>query len=1366
MPDASNANPLVSIVIRTKDRRETLDYALASCVAQRYRPLEIVVVNDGGGDMSDLVGPIAGLRDIKVQHLVHSVSRGRCHAGNAGLDAASGRLLIFLDDDDWLEPEHIGALADVLSRRPDVMAAYAGVRYRESPDAEDIALLNDPYDPVAQRLENHIPIHAVLFRRELLGLGCRLDPALDVFEDWDFWLQCAEFTDFVHLDQVSAGYRAGGGSNAGWGQSAERVAQARQRLLAKWKARWSAEQLDAALRLPQERLGKAMEAHRQLHEEHEALLAAHDRLNADHARLHQEFRSRDDAYRIVSGALEALQAKHTDLIQAHQGLEHLHDDLLEKHRDLDQEYHDLRFAQGELHEAFKRTDYLYREAAEAYRATLASTSWRVTLPIRVVSQGMQRVKARGRAALGPLPALLASASDAARLSGGWRRLLVKLVSRVRRDGLGGSIRRVGFHMQRRSPRAAPAMLTLDSPPYCPSEMQMAALPTLRCGIMAHVFFVDLFPELCRYLAKMPVAYHLMVSVSSQADRERVLGQRALLGDKAQLTVKVLPNRGRDIAPLIVGFREEIAALDVVGHIHTKRSSYTGSPQFGEDWRRYLLESMLGDETRFRAVLAQFAVDASVGLIYPETFPGLPYWAHTWLSNRAHAEALLGRLGFTDVDFGQYIDYPAGSMFWARTQALRPLLDLGLGLSDFPPEEGQTDNTLHHAIERCLTFSAQAAGLTRRLLFCEQGRHCLRSFSPFVLSHYAPHALAERIRLGCADAPLVSFDLFDTLILRPFARPEAVFWMLEEEVARDYGIPDFTARRRQAEAMARAVLEPGQDVAVEAIYRALAQMLKLDEARAQALLQLEVTTEQGLFVVNPVAADALKALDRAGRRLILVSDMYLGEAHLRPVLARLGLDVFDRLYVSADTGRRKDRGDIWEHVLQREDVAQSQLQHVGDNEHSDVQVLVDRGFPHPVHVMRPAALLGILPGGQAFIRCFRERPSWRNELILGLVANRVNRHLTTTPEPTHRPFADPDVFGYGIIGPIVFVFMAWLIRRLQEDGATSARFLSREGWLLERLYGAMRSHPAVSAVAPDLPAGVYCYCSRSVVGLAAIRDEADLALLLAAHYDGSFRQLLTARFGLLDVEDIAAKLGEEVLDENLRLPEDHHRIQVLLRDCLPELLKASAVLRAAVRDYWAGLGCAEDQRPAIIDIGYSGTIQLALMQVLEQPLSGYYAVTNTSAGRVLDGGGGCASCFGHLLPLERMDREAIHRYALVLEAVLTSPEGQLGGFERRDGRVMPVFKPGGASQRSFPTLERIHEGALRFCVDVLDAVGSAALRGDWDLRAVSGLLPLIVDRHLDIGALSQALSVEDQYCGNQELSVLDFYDRQRMASGRL
>lgn len=63
------------------------------------------------------------------------------------------------------------------------------------------------FDAIRLLAQNYIPIHAVLFSRTLLDLGCRIDESIDMFEDWDFWIQSSQFTDFLLVDGVSAVYR-------------------------------------------------------------------------------------------------------------------------------------------------------------------------------------------------------------------------------------------------------------------------------------------------------------------------------------------------------------------------------------------------------------------------------------------------------------------------------------------------------------------------------------------------------------------------------------------------------------------------------------------------------------------------------------------------------------------------------------------------------------------------------------------------------------------------------------------------------------------------------------------------------------------------------------------------------------------------------------------------------------------------------------------------------------------------------------------------------------------------------------------------------------------------------------------------------
>ena len=121
--------PLVSIIVRTKDRPKMLKRALASIKRQDYRPLEAVVVNDGGCPLDE--DELSGLlSDVKLTYIYLEKNIGRAGAANAGMRHASGKYIGFLDDDDELLPDHISSLVTPLERY-DYKVAYGGVEIVE-----------------------------------------------------------------------------------------------------------------------------------------------------------------------------------------------------------------------------------------------------------------------------------------------------------------------------------------------------------------------------------------------------------------------------------------------------------------------------------------------------------------------------------------------------------------------------------------------------------------------------------------------------------------------------------------------------------------------------------------------------------------------------------------------------------------------------------------------------------------------------------------------------------------------------------------------------------------------------------------------------------------------------------------------------------------------------------------------------------------------------------------------------------------------------------------------------------------------------------------------------------------------------------
>ena len=244
VPEAVPTGPLVSVIVRSTGRPE-LATALASLAMQTYQRIEIVVVD------ARSAGPLqldtAHCRfPLRVGQSDHAL--GRSAAANLGLDLAQGDALIFLDDDDWFEPDHIAGLVEQLGLESATIAAYAGVRCvrpSSSDDWETIQVYNDPFDEVRLRCENFIPIHALLFRRQALQgtLPCRFDEQFDLYEDWDFWLQLRERGGFRHRDAVSACYRIHEGGGLGVAADEQRALAAFQAIVTKWRSRWTHREL-------------------------------------------------------------------------------------------------------------------------------------------------------------------------------------------------------------------------------------------------------------------------------------------------------------------------------------------------------------------------------------------------------------------------------------------------------------------------------------------------------------------------------------------------------------------------------------------------------------------------------------------------------------------------------------------------------------------------------------------------------------------------------------------------------------------------------------------------------------------------------------------------------------------------------------------------------------------------------------------------------------------------------------------------------------------------------------------------------------------------------------------------------------------
>ncbi|WP_239231444.1 glycosyltransferase, partial [Comamonas aquatica] len=210
--------PLVSVLIRTTpDRPGRLNEAIASVLAQTYKKIHLVVVEDGGDTAANI------LQEISEKNILEKVSYlplpkgGRCVAGNAALAAAQGELVCFLDDDDLFYADHIEVLVSALQKKPELGAVYAWAYQVQTEvlsqepwvykELDHSLIYRQPFNRYLMWHHNYLPIQTVLFKRSLYQENGGFDPELDNLEDWNLWVRYSLRHDFEMVPKVTSLYR-------------------------------------------------------------------------------------------------------------------------------------------------------------------------------------------------------------------------------------------------------------------------------------------------------------------------------------------------------------------------------------------------------------------------------------------------------------------------------------------------------------------------------------------------------------------------------------------------------------------------------------------------------------------------------------------------------------------------------------------------------------------------------------------------------------------------------------------------------------------------------------------------------------------------------------------------------------------------------------------------------------------------------------------------------------------------------------------------------------------------------------------------------------------------------------------------------
>ncbi|MGG5890054.1 glycoside hydrolase family 99-like domain-containing protein [Falsiroseomonas sp. HC035] len=450
----------------------------------------------------------------------------------------------------------------------------------------------------------------------------------------------------------------------------------------------------------------ALAAERARHEaEREAQRAQHA------AALHEARQRLEEADRRARD----LEAEHERLVKARrQDREQARQRTAEDNARLERVDGELRRALAALEAAQAQNQKSRRQAAELARAASAaiarlendlarhvedalslraSTSWRLTTPLRTVGERMPRfmrpslMQLARRARL--LPAEPARVGEGAAFLPG----IEDLTDLVAEPQAAGTVRRPDA--------AAPRM------PRWPIQLpDLFALrgfvPGARIAVVAHVFYPELCDEMLEATTRLAEPFDLFVTLvegHSEHLREDILRRFP------HAHVWAFPNRGRDILPFMaIAATGALAQYALICKLHTKRSPHRKD---GDVWRRHLVSGVLPDRAGSAALVAAFDNDPDLGMVVADgqIFNGEEHWG----GNLQHLANLLPLLGYT-VEQATRIPFAGGSIFWLRGSLLHDLLGLHVANESFEPEPIGTDGALAHAMERLFGIACHAAGM--------------------------------------------------------------------------------------------------------------------------------------------------------------------------------------------------------------------------------------------------------------------------------------------------------------------------------------------------------------------------------------------------------------------------------------------------------------------------------------------------------------------------------------------------------------------------------------------------------------------------------------------------------------------------------
>lgn len=539
---------------------------------------------------------------------------------------------------------------------------------------------------------------------------------------------------------------------------------------------------------------------------------------------------------------------------------------------------------------------------------------------------------------------------------------------------------------------------------------------------------------------------------------------------------------------------------------------------------------------------------------------------------------------------------------------------------------------------------------------------------------------KKLETLCKDYDVVSFDIFDTLIMRKVYMPQDVFKLAEHRIRTELGLDiPFFQERLKADLMFAENTNT-----MDEIYEAMNIELKISPEHLQKIKTIEIDMEKQLCIPRQDMVELFNKLTKQ-KKVYLVSDMYLSSDIISDLLYKCGIRGIQNLWISGEKRADKKSGKLWKQFAK--EVAGCRALHIGDNYRSDVEMPQRYGID--TYYVMSSADLWECSSVEGFVSNIR---TLEQSVFAGLVGGRIFNSPFALAKSnglvTLKDFTD---MGYCLWGGVIYAFLAWLVQQAEKRCIHRFVFFARDGYFLERDYLYLKT----LWNGKKMPDTCYLAISRKLVLTASYEDKEDLEHIIDFPYRGNFKEYLEDRFDIY--------LSEESIDasKQVHIPQNAGQVKKWLKPYEQQIIDRITEKKNNYLSYIEKKDLSNFD--GFVDLWFYGNNQHYLSKLLKKELTGFYFAVNKSEQNECGKHNRLISCFQDEADIYA-EACNLRKGMLLVEAFLTAPYGMIKAVDEKENFIC---EQDGSNQVVFYTKEEMNDGVCAFMKDYVQILGCGA-----------------------------------------------------------